>query len=125
MKYTETARRLRMALEHADMKPQELSDLSGVNKSSISQYVNGSHKPSNVSAGRMADVLNVNPLWLMGFDCPMKDDTSKRTDTHLALSTVEKDIVTHYRAADPTTQGIVRTILKVEDKEEEKGISVS
>lgn len=125
MKYPETARRLRMALDYADMKPQELSDLSGVNKSSISQYVNGSHKPSNVSAGKIADVLNINPLWLMGFDCPMKEDPAKHTDTHLVLSTVEEDLVTHYRAADPTTQGIVRTILKVEDKEEEKAVSIS
>lgn len=67
MKNELTAKRLRLALSNKNMKPQELSDKSGVNKASVSQYVNGSHKPSNISAGKMADILDVDPLWLMGF----------------------------------------------------------
>ncbi|MBQ8559087.1 MAG: helix-turn-helix domain-containing protein [Tyzzerella sp.] len=59
------------------MKPQELANRSEVNKASISQYINGSHKPSNISAGKMASVLQVNPLWLMGFDVPMVEVVPK------------------------------------------------
>lgn len=73
MKNELTAKRLVLALSNANMKPQELADKAGVNKASISQYVNGSHAPSNISSGKMASVLNVNPLWLMGFDVPMND----------------------------------------------------
>lgn len=76
MKNELTAKRLRLALSNKNMKPQELSDKSGVNKASVSQYVNGSHKPSNISAGKMADILDVDPLWLMGFDVPMKRQVS-------------------------------------------------
>lgn len=72
MKHKETAKRLQQALYANNMKAQELSDRSGVAKASISQYINGSHKPSNMSAGKMASILNVDPLWLMGFDVPMK-----------------------------------------------------
>lgn len=68
MKHEETAKRLKDALYENNMKPQELADLSGVSKSSISQYINGSHKPSNISAGKMAAVLGVDPMWLMGFN---------------------------------------------------------
>lgn len=71
MKYELTAKRLKMALDKYSMKPQELSEKSGVSKASISQYINGSHTPSNISSGKIATVLNVNPLWLMGFDVPM------------------------------------------------------
>lgn len=71
MKYELTAKRLKMALDKYSMKPQELSEKSGVSKSSISQYINGSHTPSNISSGKIATVLNVSPLWLMGFDVPM------------------------------------------------------
>lgn len=76
MKHQETAYRLKTALDRLNMRAQELSDRSGVAKASISQYINGTHKPSNVSAGKMAPVLGVDPLWLMGFDVPM---TSKAT----------------------------------------------
>ena len=71
MKYEITAKRLMDALERKDMKAQELSMLAGVHKSSISQYVNGSHIPSNISAGKIGKVLDVNPVWLMGYDVPM------------------------------------------------------
>lgn len=76
MKNELTAKRLRLALSNKNIKPQELSDKSGVNKASVSQYVNGSHKPSNISAGKMAAILDVDPLWLMGFDVPMKKQVS-------------------------------------------------
>lgn len=71
MKFEKTAKRLSMALERKGMKPIELSKLSGVGKSSISQYLKGKHAPGNISAGKMALILNVNPVWLIGYDVPM------------------------------------------------------
>lgn len=68
MKHELTAKRLNEALQNTGITAQELSRRSGVNKASISQYRNGTHAPSNISAGKMAKALNVNPLWLMGFD---------------------------------------------------------
>lgn len=76
MKNEITAKRLRLALDNASMKPQELAEKSKVSKSSISQYVNGSHAPSHISAGKMGKVLGVEPLWLMGFDVSMKSENS-------------------------------------------------
>lgn len=77
MKNPITANRLALALSNAGMIPQELSNASGVSKASISQYLNGSHSPSNISSGKMAKILNVNPVWLMGFDVPMNNDSEK------------------------------------------------
>lgn len=78
MKNEITAKRLSLALSNANLRPQELADKSGVSKASISQYVNGSHAPSNISSGKMASVLKVNPLWLMGFDVPMLENESEK-----------------------------------------------
>lgn len=72
MKHEVTAKRIQIALSRANLKPQDLANLSGVKKASISQYVNGSHIPGNINAGKMGIVLNVNPLWLMGFDVAME-----------------------------------------------------
>ena len=80
MKYPVTALRLREALNDKRMKPQELADLSGVNKASISQYVNGSHSPGNISAGKMSEYLGVSPLWLMGFDVEKQQSNSIEND---------------------------------------------
>lgn len=74
MKNPITAKRLSQALSSQNMIPQELANASGVSKASISQYLNGSHAPSNISSGKMAKILNVNPVWLMGFDAPMKEE---------------------------------------------------
>lgn len=79
MKNELTAKRLQLALSNANMKPQELADKSGVSKASISQYVNGSHAPSNISSGKMGKVLNVEPMWLMGFDVEMKKEISSES----------------------------------------------
>ena len=76
MKCKITASRLKEALEDSGLKPQELADLSGVKKASISQYLSGSHAPSNISSGKMAEVLGVEPMWLMGFDVQKKKELS-------------------------------------------------
>ena len=76
MKNPITAKRLALALSNKNMIPQELANASGVSKASISQYLNGSHAPSNISSGKMAKILDVNPVWLMGFDVPMKEKIS-------------------------------------------------
>ncbi len=85
VKYPEVAQRLSLALSLAGMKPQELADLSGVNKSSISQYMNGSHAPSNLSAGKMAGVLGVNPVWLMGLPVPKDLIQEKETNVKIKV----------------------------------------
>lgn len=70
MKYLITASRLKQALNDKGMTARELSTRSGVSEASISQYINGTHKPGNVSSGKMAEVLDCDPVWLMGFRSP-------------------------------------------------------
>lgn len=84
MKHILTAQRLQSLLEANQMRAQELSEKTGVAKASISQYINGTHKPSNVSAGKIAEVLDVNPLYIMGFDVPMKETNLKTAPIHNA-----------------------------------------
>lgn len=74
MKNPETAKRLKEALSLAGITAKQLSDKSGVSQSSISQYTHGTYIPNNVTAAKMAEVLNVSPVWLMGFDVPMIEE---------------------------------------------------
>lgn len=76
MRYPETAMRLRKILAEKNMTAQELANRSGVGKSSISHYINGNNEPHTLNAGKMADVLGVNAMWLMGYDVKINEDVS-------------------------------------------------
>lgn len=71
------ANRLRMALDMRSMKQSELSELTGIGKSSISTYLRGSYIPKQKNIYKMAKVLNVNESWLMG-----KNIDSTRTSAY-------------------------------------------
>ena len=73
MKHTETANRINEALAESGLTAQELANRTGLNKASISQYRNGTHRPSNKTSALIGEVLDVNPLWLMGFDVEKKE----------------------------------------------------
>lgn len=70
MKYPEHARRMKEALSDKGMSAADLSRLSKINQSSLSQYLNGTNKPNSLRAVAIASILEVNPLWIMGFDVP-------------------------------------------------------
>lgn len=111
MKYRETAKRLLYAMASARMSQQELSNLSGISKSSISHYVNGSHEPGNKAAYAMATALAVDPLWLMGLDI----DTGKASasNIHIEISDFEEQIILAFRAASADTKAAVCAVLGV------------
>ena len=117
MKYELTAKRLLLALSNSNMKPQELADKSGVSKSSISQYVNGSHSPSNISSGKMGEILNVNPLWLMGFDVPMQSEYGYETSSQSPKKGITINVLGRVAAGIPIEA--VENIIDTEEITEE------
>ena len=66
MKYPIVSRNFLTALSDINMTQQELANISGIGKSSISHYCHGTHCPDNIRAIQLASILKVNPLWLMG-----------------------------------------------------------
>lgn len=80
MKYEKVARRFSDILTRNNMTAKELAEQSGVSESSISQYINGNHKPSNISSGKVARVFGINPLWLMGYDVSIDQKPGVITD---------------------------------------------
>lgn len=71
-----TANRLNLAMEMRNMKAVDLSEKTGIGKSSISQYRNGIVNPKQDRIYLMAQALNVNEMWLMGHDVPMERQSS-------------------------------------------------
>lgn len=81
-RYEEQSRQrlLQLIQEYCDGSQQRFVERTGINKGSVSQYINGKNTPSNITAKKIADAFGVSPVWVMGFDVPMyeKEEKSSR-----------------------------------------------
>ena len=92
MKQT-TQQRLREALSVRNMLPIELSRLSGIGKSAISQYLSGKVTPKQDKIYKLAQALKVSESWLMGYDEPMEQSPAPASDNLPALT--QRDSTAH------------------------------
>lgn len=116
-KYT-TAQRLQQIMDSKSLKQVDIINMAkpfcekyGVKlgKNSLSQYVNGSHKPTQDKLTILGLALNVSELWLMGFDVP--------EDRKIALIEPEDDereeeFIQLYRSLSPEKQVMVVQMLR-------------
>ena len=51
-----------------------------LSKSKLSQYVNGKFNPDQGMIDTLAEVLDVNPAWLAGYEAPMKREAPTSDD---------------------------------------------
>ncbi len=65
------SQRLREAMQIRNIKPTELSKISGISKSSLSEYLKGKYEAKQTALYNLAKALNINEVWLMGEDVPM------------------------------------------------------
>lgn len=66
------AHRLREGLALRNLQQKDLSDRTGIPKSALSQYCGGSFVPKQNRTALIAEALDVNEAWLMGYDVPME-----------------------------------------------------
>ena len=74
----EIKNRISYALKQNRMTPLELSQKTGIPKSSISQYMSGYSKPKSDRIYLICDALGVNETWLLGYDVPMEKDNKTK-----------------------------------------------
>ena len=69
-------KRISKALSIRNMKQTDLCTLTGIPKSAMSQYISGAYEPKQDRTFLIANVLDVNEAWLMGYDVPMEREKS-------------------------------------------------
>lgn len=69
------AKRLNEAMIAKNISQSDLSALTGVGKSSISQYLSGKNEPKQTKIKVFAEALQVSEVWLMGQDVEMESGT--------------------------------------------------
>jgi SOS-response transcriptional repressor LexA len=72
--------RLKEAMTQAGMKQADITRLTGLSKQQMSQYVNGVYEPRLQALHVLAEVFNVNEVWLMGYDVPKERDIRVNKD---------------------------------------------
>lgn len=77
-------RRLEKALILRNMKPVELHEKTGISESLLSKYLSNNAVARQKKLTLLADALNVNEVWLMGYDVPMEKETISNNDFRYA-----------------------------------------
>lgn len=99
--------RLTKALIYRDMKPHELAVKMGVSDGTISQYrKEDGIDPKIDRVAIIANILQVNPVWLLGYSVPMILEPQLRKPTQEEL-----DIIERYNESDESTKKAVCAIL--------------
>ena len=126
-----TSERLAEAMKLRNMSASQLSEKTGISKSSISRYLSGDYDPGKENFFKIASVLNINPNWLAGKESPVNFSTLS-TDDQLAenekepadqlpffgrvehVTDEEYSVLNAYRKADSNIQNAIKMMLKVE-----------
>lgn len=108
------AERLREALDRKNMKQAELSEVTGIGKSSISTYLSGEYEPKQKNIYKMAKALDVNEAWLMGEDVqPDRKQRIIQSEEIADLSEESLQVAKAYNAAAPAVKFSVRKLLDI------------
>ena len=67
--------RLNSILQKRNLSQADLSKMTGIRSSSISDWLNGKYEPKQDKIAIIADALNVSPVWLIGYDEPSTNQT--------------------------------------------------
>lgn len=72
MKTVTSNMRIKELIDRLEISQTEFCRIAGINKSALSNYLNGDRLPRQDQISKIADAFNVNPAWLMGYDVPMQ-----------------------------------------------------
>ena len=80
--------RLKEALRLKHISQKELSDRTGISKSNITHYINGRNMPKREYLLNIANVLEVNFMWLLGHDAPIDPPSKQKISTEQIIETM-------------------------------------
>lgn len=105
------AKRLQKAMSLRNMRQVDLVEKTNIKKSSINQYVSGLVEPKSDRIYLLAKALDVNPVWLSGFDVPMESSaTYNKKSADLLMDSYE----------DKPTRQVIEIMNQLDDKGKEQ-----
>lgn len=104
--------RLALALSLRGMKQSELCAKTGIPKSAISQYISGEFKPKQNRVFLIAQALNVDEAWLMGYDVPMEPAKNENSPAEPELNEGERVLLDLFRRVPEEQQQLVLDMIR-------------
>lgn len=77
--------RLKQALKNCNMTSNQLANKLHINRGIVSNYITGKYKPKQDRLSEIAEILNVNEAWLMGYDI-IKDKELAPEDLYIEIT---------------------------------------
>lgn len=116
-----TADRLQEAMAISGKKQVDLVRETGLNRGTISRYLSGEYEPKLSAIKKLALVLNVDEMWLWGYDVPMQRQKKKpAADDGNELSKRKKEFIERVTAMSDSELDRLDQILRlVEGTKEE------
>lgn len=109
--------RIRKALSIRNMRQADLCEKANISKSTLSEYLSGRYVPKQDKIFLISQALNVDPVWLMGYDVPMEKkeqpETKKVPLTEEQLSEGEKLVLQLFRQIPEDKQTEALDLLRV------------
>lgn len=87
--------RLRQIMNDRNISQAELSKITGITASSISDWLNRKYDAKQDKIDKIASSLNISPAWLLGYDVPMDKNIIDKSDP----STITETIPSHFSTA--------------------------
>ena len=112
-------------MDYYHINQTELCKKTGIQKSALSNYLNGDREPRQNQVSLLADPFNINPSWLMGYDVPMflNETPNKPYDQLLKIyerNIKLKELIDLYLNVPPDIQDTVINLLKATQIPKEK-----
>ena len=105
------ATRLQIALSVRNMTQAELCRKTQIPKSALSEYLKGLYDPKQDRLVILSEALDVNPVWLMGYDVSMEKENTK-ISPHDGLTEGEKVVLDLFRQIPVDQQPVVIAMIK-------------
>ena len=119
------ANRLKKALDNSGMSQTQLAEKTKIDKSLISNYLSGNYNAKQDKLTILAEALNTNEVWLMGYDVSKDPNDNqqlekpakkhnKSSEEYEILFDKYKDVLTE------SDKAIIKTIIEQRKKEIDK-----
>lgn len=76
--------RLKKAMLYRNIKQVDLVEKTKLDQTLINKYLSGVTNARQTKLTILADALNVNEVWLMGYDVPMERNLKQNTNTNFS-----------------------------------------
>lgn len=115
-KSNKTSERLQLAMKIKGVTQADLRRLTGINKGAISCYVSGKYIPKQNGINLLSNALQVDPLWLLGYDTYMEKVgvEAKEKDAEFDL------LITQFRNLKDKQKDLIKYMFKLFDLENKK-----